>query len=69
MTDKEISYEEQVWNEAQMFARDVLGRDWRDVNWKDVPITVKQQFTRLIACPSPVADFWATNGWAGSKYP
>ena len=40
---------EMIWNEANMFARDIITSAWIDVPWNDLPKNVQEQFTSLVS--------------------
>jgi hypothetical protein len=40
---------EMIWNEAQMFARDLIAPEWHDVSFADLPPNVREAFVALIS--------------------
>lgn len=53
----EISKVEMVWNEAQMFAKDIISDAWRGIPWDDLPPDVQDQFAFLVTSDVPISEF------------
>ena len=53
-----ISKVEMVWNEAQMFARELISEKWLDKNFSDLPDDVRRQFENLVSEDIPRAAFY-----------
>ena len=54
---RKITREEMIWNEAQMFAHNLLAKDWSGWDWADLPRDVREQFTALISADIPRAAY------------
>lgn len=52
-----VSRHEMIWNEAGMFARDLIAPQWIDKNWQDLPEKVREQFVALISEDIPREAF------------
>lgn len=49
----ELSKVEMIWNEAQMFSRDIISDAWLDISWNDLPEKVRTQFANLVSADIP----------------
>lgn len=54
-----ISKVEMVWNEVQMFGRDLISPKWLDKNFDELPKNVREQFTALVSEDIPRGAFYA----------
>jgi hypothetical protein len=45
----EIKNVEMIWNEAQMFAPDLISDAWKGLNWSELPDNVQDQFRALVS--------------------
>ena len=45
----EISKTEMIWNEAQMYARDLISDAWLGIGWDDLPERIQEQFAALVS--------------------
>lgn len=53
----EITKAEMIWNEANMFARDIISPAWIDIAWSDLPEKVQNQFIAIISEDIPRGSF------------
>ena len=55
---KEISKIEMIWNETNMFSRDIISSAWIDLNWDELPTEIQEQFASLVSKDIPREEFF-----------